>query len=159
MKNLVVTTHENYKINENKLLTNDEYLCCFDFNKNQYYFINTHEKRLLVLNADNKGITNSLNLNEYENAKPVSIEYCSVTEKVYCIFDTGILAQLAVSNESKILIENLAFFEKGLKSISVSPDHEMIILLTSDLNVISVSAEIDILFEVINRLQISNSYF
>lgn len=149
MKNLIVETHKNGVFRDDYLLFEGDYYCCYNGDNDRYYCIDVSESKLIAIDVINnkKYIDQPLYFKKKE--KIVAIDYSSVEEEIYIACDSGLVFSLTPETEHKVKYNEIADFPSGLLCMKVSPDHEMVVLLTKDLTVVTLNSNFDILKEVI----------
>lgn len=148
MKNLIVETQKNSVFRDDSLLLEEHYHCCYNPDNNRYYCIDVHESKLVAIDVihNKKYIDQQLEFKKQE--KIVAIDYCSINEEIFIACDSGLIFCLTPEGEHQVKYDEIADFPNGMSCMKVSPDHEMIVLLTKDLTVVTLNSNFDILKEV-----------
>lgn len=148
MKNLVVETQKTCAFKDDFLLFEENYHCCYNPDNGRYYCIDASENKLIAIDtiSSKKYLDQPLYFKKKE--KIVAIDYCSVNEEIYFACDSGLIFNVTPENESKVKYDEVADFSSGMLCMKLSPDHEVIVLLTKDLTVVTLNSNFDILKEV-----------
>ncbi|OXU28995.1 hypothetical protein TSAR_015024 [Trichomalopsis sarcophagae] len=149
MRNLVIESQWTNTFNDGDFLPHEKYHCCYNADKDRYYIIEGEDNRFLAIDASNnrKYIDEEVIFNNKE-LKPIGIEYCSINQEVYVACDCGLVICMTYLDDEKVKYEEIADFTNGLQCMKISPDHEVVVLITKDNVVITLSSNFDILQEV-----------
>lgn len=124
-----------------------EIQCAVNANNDDLYVLSGRE--LHTLPIDRKRDISTLNITKYDNSKIVGLEYCITTQELYCAYDSGDIARIDVTNESHFEYEIMAKFDSGLQCMKLSPDHEIITVVTSTGTVVTMVSDFQVISEVI----------
>lgn len=147
MKNLSVASQQTLELQNNSFSANEKYCCCYDWNKNVFF--------VLPLESNNLHVIDGERVEEYlmpNMGKPVGMISCSTSEKVYCAFDDGCVSEISYDRNKKVSFTDVAFLSEGLQCISISPDDDILVFLTRDFQIVTMSSQLNIINEV-NFLQ------
>ncbi|XP_035718153.1 putative elongator complex protein 1 isoform X1 [Vespa mandarinia] len=155
MKNLSVLRQScrNLEALENEILCNLKYskiLCTLNPNNDDLYI--GLQDQLYIIPSDPDSEITSVNINNEANNKIIGLEYTNVTHQVYCAYENGDL--MTINIDSELDCEMITQINGGLSCIKLSPDHEILILITPDDTVITMICSFDIISKV--NLQESN---
>lgn len=81
-----------------------------------------------------------------ENLKFVNLEYCSITQEIYAACKSGDIMRINVEPEFEC--ESMNQLNVNLQCMKLSPDHEMIVIVTSNGTVITMVSSFHIISEV-----------
>ncbi|CAG4944114.1 unnamed protein product [Parnassius apollo] len=116
-------------------------------------FVITHN--LEVINIDNFGSVNwSKDISEITNGKnfPVKITYISLSNQICIALANG---ELVTIDESGDTYDVVGVFENGLLAMEWSPDQDLLVLVTQDLKMITMSCT----FDPINEIELLDKNF
>lgn len=105
---------------------------------------------------DNSDIT-SINLPGYENSKIVGFEYCITMQELYCAYESGAIARLDISDRINFVHEIVTIFDDYLECMKLSPDNEIIIVVTRRGTVITMVSDFQVISEVMYYVSLQNS--
>ncbi|KAJ8678919.1 hypothetical protein QAD02_014706 [Eretmocerus hayati] len=151
MKNLIVETQASNVFDETQQpLPSTDYHCCFNSDNNRFYIIENGKNTLVVLDAftgERYSDGDQIFLPKYRHLKYVGIEYCSITEEFFIACENGIVLCLTFLSSKSFKVQEIAEFPNGLSAIHISPDQEIVILVTKDGQVIVLNSHFDIVRE------------
>lgn len=154
MRNLIVETQKTNIFKDSDILTAEDFHYCYNCDNDKYYFIGGNDDYFMSVDALNstKNTYKKAFIKQEELTKPVGIEYCSVTQEFFIAYENGVVMCLTLKENNKVKCENIAEFSDGLHGIKLSPDHDVVVLLTKANVAITLSSGFDIFNEV--RLKI-----
>ncbi|XP_057324154.1 putative elongator complex protein 1 [Microplitis mediator] len=85
-------------------------------------------------------------INDDPEAKPFGMEYWSDNETIYCAYSNGKL--LKISLDEQIEIEVAAVMDEGINCMQLSPDQELLVLVTNNHHVFTTTSSLSIMSEV-----------
>ncbi|KAK2583885.1 hypothetical protein KPH14_001159 [Odynerus spinipes] len=155
MKNLAVSRQScrNLETLENEISCNlqcSRIPCTINPNNDDLYI--ALQNRLYVIPSDQEREITSVTITNEANNKIIGLEYTNITQQVYCAYANGDL--MTVDVESGLGYELVTQINGGLSCMKLSPDHEMLTLVTANDIVITMVSTFDIISEV--DLQASN---
>ncbi|XP_012270137.1 putative elongator complex protein 1 [Orussus abietinus] len=149
MKNLTVHCQSIHNLND---LRNHDLpsvlkrgvMCCHNpdadnlyiFERNRLYGVSTNVTLGVTL----------VQIDVSEDLTPVGLEYCSVSQQLYCAYDSGDVAKVFTREELEC--EEIVKVNGGLRCIKLSPDHEILILITLNDTVITMTSSFHVISEV-----------
>lgn len=148
MKNLSVQTHlvQNNSPEFCQETLNDAVLCCINPDNDDLYVL--QDKHFYAFSSKNGLRTAVIDIETEESAKPVGLEYCSDVEQLWCAYDTGVI--ISINAESVSQPEVTTRFSEGLRSMKLSPDQEILVLITADNTVVTTVSD----FHVVSKVNI-----
>ncbi|XP_047349459.1 putative elongator complex protein 1 isoform X1 [Vespa velutina] len=155
MKNLSVLRQScrNLEALESEILCNLKYskiLCTLNPNNDDLYI--GLQDQLYIIPSDPDSEITSVNINNEANNKIIGLEYTNVTHQIYCAYENGDL--MTINIDSELDCEMVTQINGGLSCIKLSPDHEILTLITPNDTVITMICSFDIISKV--NLQESN---
>lgn len=120
--------------------------CAIDPNYLGVYVLFNNRIYIIPMEA-NSDIT-SINLPGYKNSKIVGLEYCITMQELYCAYESGAIARLDISNRVNFIHEIVATFDNYLECMKLSPDNEIITVVTHRGTVITMVSDFQIISEV-----------
>lgn len=124
-----------------------EIKCAVNANNDDLYVLS--DNQLYTLPTDCKRDISSLNITKYsENSKVIGLEYCIITQALYCAYDCGDIVSIDITNESHFEYEIIAKFDSGLRYMQLSPDHEIITAVTGAGTVVTIVSDFQVISEV-----------
>lgn len=127
-------------------------LVCTDPDNDSLYILHSNQLYVITFKKDLE-ITAEKNINIDINAKPVGIEYWSDHGILYCAYDNGDV--IKISPTWPYDQELITHIDDGLKCMKISPDQEILILVTGNDNVITMMSS----FEIITTTKLTTSNF
>ncbi|XP_011265632.2 elongator complex protein 1 isoform X2 [Camponotus floridanus] len=120
--------------------------CAIDPNDLSVYVL--FNNRIYIISMeDNSNITNIINLPGYENSKVVGFEYCITMQELYCAYESGAIVRLDISDRVSF-IQKVTTFDDYLECMKLSPDNEIITVVTRKGIVITMVSDFQVLSEV-----------
>ncbi|XP_043669587.1 elongator complex protein 1 isoform X1 [Vespula pensylvanica] len=155
MKNLAVSRQScrNLETLENEISCNLKYSkisCTLNPNNDDLYI--ALQRQLYIIPSDPNREIISVNINNEANNKIIGLEYTNITQQLYCAYENGDL--ITINIDSELECELVTQINGGLSCMKLSPDHEILILVTPNDNVITMVSSFDIISEI--DLQESN---
>lgn len=131
--------------------------CAIDPNDLSIYVL--FNNRIYIISMeDNSDITSiSINLPGYENAKVVGFEYCITMQELYCAYESGAIARLDVSDRVNFIQKVTTFDDYYLECMKLSPDNEIITVVTCNGTVITMVSDFQVLSEVMYSVSLQSS--
>lgn len=85
-----------------------------------------------------------------KNLKLIGFEYCITTQQLYCAYDNGDIARLDATSEYHEYFEYevAATFDSGLQCMTLSPDHEIITVVTATGILVTMVSNFQVISEV-----------
>lgn len=159
MKNLAVSRQScrNLGALENEISCNLKYSkvsCTLNPNNDDLYIALEHQ--LYIIPSDPDREITSVNINNESNNKIIGLEYTNITQQVYCAYENGDL--MTINIDSELDCEMVTQINGGLSCIKLSPDHEILVLVTSNDTVISMVSSFDIISEVFFIIYVRSLY-
>ncbi|XP_043500282.1 putative elongator complex protein 1 isoform X1 [Polistes fuscatus] len=149
MENLTVSRQSCRSLEalENEILDNFKYLkilCTINPNNDDLYIV--LENQLYVIPSNPECEITSVNINNETKNKIIGLEYTNITQQVYCAYENGDL--ITISIESDLECELVKQINEGVDCMKLSPDHEILTLVTPKDTVITMVSSFDIISEV-----------
>ncbi|XP_015608261.1 putative elongator complex protein 1 [Cephus cinctus] len=149
MKNLTVLYQNVYRLEEFSYdelchCTNPNILCCNNPDNDDLYILKGNN--LFVINYNSKEAMMLVKVDIDDNAIPVGLEYCSTLQQVFCAYDSGALCVIdtELRTENGLGMKN----SDGIQRMKLSPDQEILILVTGSEIVVTMTTNFQIISEV-----------
>lgn len=85
-------------------------------------------------------------INDDPEARPVGMEFWSDNQSIYCAYSNGKLFK--ISPEDPFEVEVAAVMDEGINCMQLSPDQELLVLVTNNHHVITIVSSLSIMSEV-----------
>lgn len=149
MENLTVSRQScrNLEALKNEILDNFKYLkilCTINPNNDDLY-IALHNQLYIIPSNSECEIT-PVNINNETKNKIIGLEYTNITQQVYCAYENGDL--ITINIETDLECELVKQINESVNCMKLSPDHEILTLVTAKDTVITMVSSFDIISEV-----------
>lgn len=104
--------------------------------------------RIYIISMEDNSDIISINLSEHENSKIVGFEYCITMQELYCAYESGAIARLDISDRVNFIHEIVTTFDDYLECMKLSPDNEIITVVTRRGTVITMVSDFQVISEV-----------
>ncbi|XP_058806417.1 putative elongator complex protein 1 [Phymastichus coffea] len=157
MKNIIVETQKINIFKDCDVLEPEGYHYCYNGDNDKYYCIGGEDDYFMSVNVLNnkKTIYKKVFIKQEKLTKAVGIEYCSVTKEFFVAYENGVVICMTLREDNKVKCDNIAEFNDGLYSIKLSPDHDIVVLLTKANVAITLSSN----FDIFNETNLNSSNF
>ncbi|XP_076625115.1 elongator complex protein 1 [Colletes latitarsis] len=144
MKNLTITrrSSRSLKFLENKILNDSTILYAVDTTNDDFYLLLKNKIYKLPSDYGKDIISFDIEL----ELEFISLEYCSILQELYGACKSGDIARINVGSELEC--EIISQLNVNLQCMKLSPDHEIIIVITADGIVITMVSTFQIISEV-----------
>ena len=151
MKNLAIETQKTCLFQDNETL-DQTYHTTYDAQNDVFYLIEPDDKRLISINAqDNRILLDDRLQLKNDLARPVGLVFMGLDNEIYIAFDEGFVLQVKQVSSNQMRYSTMSTFDCGLFCISISPDHEISVVMTRDYEVIVMDRMFDMIKKV-NKL-------
>ncbi|XP_014224134.1 elongator complex protein 1 [Trichogramma pretiosum] len=155
MRNLTVNTQKTCLFTDTEALS-QEFKCCYDDDNDVYYLMQPEEKRIIAISGVDNRILLDDRLSLRNNlAVPVGITYSSIQDELYVAFDAGFVIEVKKISSNEMRYAEIDDYKKGLFSINMSPDHEIVVLVTREYEVITLNAD----YKQLNKVSLKTEEF
>lgn len=149
MKNLAVHSHsiQDFKDDRDlRELLSSNVLCCTNPDNDDIYILK--DKCLYEISSRNGLKINSVNIDVDDEtiSRPVGVEYCSDVGQVWCAYESG--AIISVSTKPELHQDLTNYIQNGLRSMKLSPDQEILVLITANDTVVTTVSNFHIVSQV-----------
>lgn len=125
-------------------LTDSENLCCLDNDGGDFYLYK--ENTVFSISVD-KFEKFNLNNETLVDTKLVGFAFCDSTRQIYLAYESGQLFTLEIDTPDSTA-EFAAQVNEGLRAIQLSPDHEIVTLITANDTLIVMTSGFHVITEV-----------
>ncbi|XP_077256116.1 elongator complex protein 1 isoform X1 [Temnothorax americanus] len=80
--------------------------------------------------------------------KIVSMEYCTTLQELYCAYEFGDVVKIDIKDPTRIDQNTVGIFGNGLQRMKFSPDHELVVVVTGEGDVITMVLDFQVISEV-----------
>ncbi|XP_011876927.1 PREDICTED: putative elongator complex protein 1 [Vollenhovia emeryi] len=81
-------------------------------------------------------------------SKVIALEYCITMQELYCAYESGCITTIDTKDHASIECKVAATFASGLQCMKLSPDHELIVVVTGAGTVATMVLDFQIMSEV-----------
>ena len=156
MKNLEVHTHsirdfnnKNNTARELVELLDVNVFCCTNPDNDDLYVLKDRLLYEISFKDDLKIRTININIENESANKSVGVEYSSDVGQVWCAYESGVIVPISVEPELQQELDNC--IQGGLRCMKLSPDQEILVLITANDTVITTVSNFHIVSQVLIR--------
>ncbi|CAG5101165.1 Similar to Elp1: Elongator complex protein 1 (Mus musculus) [Cotesia congregata] len=147
MRNLTVSSHVIADLRDQFIPSGlpDNVSCCLDPINDNLFVVDANNIYLICKNEMGFEVLKKTGINDNTEAKPVGIQYWSDNETLYCAYDNGDL--IKVSPNEPFDHQVAAHIDGGIECIQLSPDQEILVLVTKTHQVYTMISSLQVMSE------------